>query len=63
MVEENSAEQERGRLNWPAEGMGTYLEAGTPEVDVRQKHTFIESEKNLPAFHSLTSTKTLRRRV
>jgi hypothetical protein len=34
MVEENSADQERGRLNWPADGMGTYLEAGTPEVDV-----------------------------
>jgi hypothetical protein len=33
MVEEDSAE---GRLNWPAEGMSTYLEAGTPEVDVRQ---------------------------
>jgi hypothetical protein len=34
MVEENSAEQERGRLNWPADEMGSYLEARTPEVDV-----------------------------
>jgi hypothetical protein len=34
MVEENSVEQESGQLNWPADGMGTYLDAGTPEVDV-----------------------------
>jgi hypothetical protein len=34
MVEENSAEQAGGQLNWPADGMGTYVDAGTPEVDV-----------------------------